>query len=155
DPTAPAQSFATPGFAEELAAAVGRYHTIGIPEDVKALEAGVFTDDEYLRLVDHIYNERQRILSHALDEFRAGLLFVYFGTIDQLSHAYWRTMDPNAPPELRRLANTIPDYYAKIDVLIGEVLKRIGPDTPLIVMSDHGFASYETKVNLNTWLKQN
>lgn len=152
DPGAPAQPFATPGFAEQLAGAVGRFHTLGIPEDTKALESGVFTDEEFLAQAGAVLDERVRLLDQALDESQSGLLFVYLGSIDQLSHAFWRTLEPDAPPELRRLAHVLPDYYARIDEIIGRAAAR-GSD--LLVMSDHGFASYRTKVNLNTWLHEN
>jgi predicted AlkP superfamily phosphohydrolase/phosphomutase len=154
DPTAPAQPFATPGFAEQVAKAVGRFHTIGIPEDSKCLEAGVMTDDEYLVLIENVFRERKRILDYALSEYQSGFLFVYFGTIDQTSHSFFRTMEEDAPPEVKRLANVIPDTYAKIDKVIGEVVDRAGPNGNVMVMSDHGFAHYRTKVNLNTWLAQ-
>jgi predicted AlkP superfamily phosphohydrolase/phosphomutase len=155
DPTAPAQPFATPGFAESLAAGVGRFHTIGIPEDDKAAEAGALSDPEYLELFNYIYEERLRMIDYELDHFHGGLLFGYIGTIDQVSHAFFRTLDADAPPDLKKLANVIPDYYARVDAFIGHVVERAGPDTPVIVMSDHGHAPYRTKVNLNTWLERN
>ncbi|HVY44506.1 MAG TPA: alkaline phosphatase family protein, partial [Minicystis sp.] len=155
DPENPAQPFATPGFAEHLAAHIGRFHTLGIPEDEKGLEAGALSDDEFLGLVDFIFRERVRMIDDQLDEFKTGFLFAYVGTIDQLSHAMWRTMDTEANPELKRLSDTIPSYYARVDQLIGHVVERAGANTPVIVMSDHGFAPYTTKVNLNTWLKRN
>jgi predicted AlkP superfamily phosphohydrolase/phosphomutase len=42
-----------------------------------------------------------------------------------------------------------------MDPIVGRVRERVGEDALLIVMSDHGFASYRRKFNLNTWLVDN
>ena len=33
-------------------------------------------------------------------------------------------------------------------------MSRVGPDTPILIVSDHGFHSFRQSVNLNTWLVQ-
>jgi predicted AlkP superfamily phosphohydrolase/phosphomutase len=141
DPLDPAQPISSPpGLSAALAGAVGRYHTLGIPEDIKALEAGVFDDDTFLDQVTYILRERERILFHELERFDGGFLFVYFGSIDQASHAFWN--------EPRR----VPDLYRRIDEIVGRVARKVSDDAAIVVMSDHGFAPYRRKVNLNTWL---
>ena len=42
--------------------------------------------------------------------------------------------------------------YRKIDECVGEV-RRAFPSTPLIILSDHGFTSFDRTIHLNTWLK--
>lgn len=153
DPLEPAQPFATPDTAEQLASAVGRFHTLGIPEDTKALESGVLSDAEFLDQARAVLSERERVLGYALDRFDDGVLFIYFGSIDQLSHTFWRATEPDAPEDLRPFRDTLASVYERIDRVVGDVTQRIG-DTPLVVMSDHGFASYRTKFNLNTWLQR-
>jgi predicted AlkP superfamily phosphohydrolase/phosphomutase len=37
---------------------------------------------------------------------------------------------------------------------VGQVLDKIGPDVPVLIVSDHGFHSFRKAVNLNTWLVQ-
>ena len=44
------------------------------------------------------------------------------------------------------------DLYLQMDPVLGHLRERIGADTPLVVMSDHGFAPYARKFSLNTWL---
>jgi hypothetical protein len=39
--------------------------------------------------------------------------------------------------------------------MVGETLERMAPDTTLIVMSDHGFASWRRAFHLNSWLRDN
>ncbi|MEM7515458.1 MAG: alkaline phosphatase family protein, partial [Planctomycetota bacterium] len=42
--------------------------------------------------------------------------------------------------------------YMKMDPVLGEVRRRVGDDTTLMVMSDHGFAPWRRKFSLNRWL---
>ena len=151
DPMDPAQPISSPPeLASEIARDLGRYHTIGIPEDVKALEAGIFSDEDFLTQADAVLTERTRLLERELSRFHEGLLFVYFGSTDQISHAFWRTLAPEGSHSAT--PDAIARLYARMDGIVGEVMSRADSDTAIIVMSDHGFSPYRTKVNLNTWL---
>src|SRR5581483_8949610 len=45
--------------------------------------------------------------------------------------------------------------YRRCDDFVGEVMARVPADTPIVIVSDHGFHSFRQSVNLNTWLVQN
>jgi predicted AlkP superfamily phosphohydrolase/phosphomutase len=45
--------------------------------------------------------------------------------------------------------------YQRMDSIVGRVMDRIDDRTLLIVLSDHGFASFRRSVNYNTWLVRN
>lgn len=154
DPMEPAMPVSEPpAFAAELARRVGRFYTQGLAEDTKALSGGALTDDEFLAQAELVFEERVRLLESELDRFDGGLLFFYFGSIDQTSHMYYGSLMDDAPPELAKYDHVIPEAYERMDAVIGEVLTWAG-DRPVIVMSDHGFAPYTWKVHLNTWLAQ-
>lgn len=158
DPLAPALPISTPGsFAADLARATGRYYTQGMPEDTKALEEGVFDRDEFLAQARLAGEEVKAQLAYLLDRFENGLLFFYVGNLDQISHVMWRPMDPGHPaydpvadPPYR---DVIRDAYVELDRVVGETLDRLGPETTLIVMSDHGFTSWRRAFHLNSWLR--
>lgn len=153
DPLSPAQPISAPDtFASEIATDVGRFYTQGMPEDTKALVGGVLSDEDFLAQEHLVFEERHAMLKRELARFDDGLLFFYFSSVDLVSHMFWRTMEPDATEAEKKLANTIPDLYAKMDGVIGEVLEAADDDTAVIVMSDHGFGPYHTKVHLNTWL---
>ncbi len=44
------------------------------------------------------------------------------------------------------------DYYRKIDGYIGKLLEKIGPETPLMIFSDHGFCPIKQEVQLSRYL---
>ena len=70
----------------------------------------------------------------------------------------WRLIDPTHPMYDKALAakfgDSIERVYRKCDEFVGEVMTRVDPDTPILIVSDHGFHSFRQSVNLNTWLVQ-
>jgi predicted AlkP superfamily phosphohydrolase/phosphomutase len=72
---------------------------------------------------------------------------------------FWRYLDDDHPaardlPRDQR-PSVIQDLYARMDELIGRVMKQIDEHTLLMIVSDHGFKSFARCVNLNAWLHQN
>lgn len=144
DPSAAVLPISTPPeYAEGAAAAIGPFYTQGIAEDTAALRAGVFNLGEYLAQSHLVFEDEKKLLRFAAGDFRAGLLFAYFSIVDQNSHVLWGKHEAE-------LLTT----YQGIDAVIGRV-RRDFPDADLIVMSDHGFTSYERSFQLNTWLLRN
>jgi predicted AlkP superfamily phosphohydrolase/phosphomutase len=159
DPLSPALPISTPSsYAATLARATGRFYTQGMPEDTKALSAGVFDADDFLRQAANSASENMRQFAYVLDQFHDGLLFHYFGHVDLVSHMMWRSMDPEAPAynasRDEPYRHVIEDLYAGLDGLVGRTMARMPADTLLVVLSDHGFASWRRTFNLNRWLEQ-
>jgi predicted AlkP superfamily phosphohydrolase/phosphomutase len=158
DPLAPALPISTPpGFAAELARETGRYYTQGMPEDTSALKAGVFSTAEFLRQAAETQTENLRQFRAVLGRFDRGLLFYYFGDLDQVSHMLWRERDPQHPAyDAGRdapFAHAIDDLYVEFDGIVGETIAQLRPGDLLVVMSDHGFTSWRRSFNLNAWLR--
>ena len=159
DPLHPALPISTPGgFAGELAQATGRFYTQGMPEDTKALTSGIFDRDDFLKQAALSAAETRRQLHWLLPRVRDGFLFFYFGHLDQVSHMLWGATDPEHPghDSVRdaRYAGIVENLYLQADSIVGETLAELGSDGTLIVMSDHGFASWKRAFNLNTFLRQ-
>jgi predicted AlkP superfamily phosphohydrolase/phosphomutase len=158
DPAAPAMRMSTPSsYAAELARVSGRYYTQGMAEDTKALKDHVLTRDEFLQQAAIVGSEVTRQYWSVLEGFSEGLLFYYFENLDQVSHMMWRARDPGHPAydEARDApyARVVEDVYVAFDQIVGETLRRMPPDTALVVMSDHGFASWRRSFHLNGWLR--
>jgi predicted AlkP superfamily phosphohydrolase/phosphomutase len=160
DPMNPAAQISTPeDYAAELARATGRFYTQGMPEDTKAVEQGIIDFDEFLQQSEIAGREIVEQYHHVLEQFDDGLLFYYTGNVDQTSHVMWgRTLDPTHPAydlgEDSRYATVIEDLYVGLDELVGYTLENMGDNTTLVVMSDHGFASWTRAFDLNAWLKE-
>jgi predicted AlkP superfamily phosphohydrolase/phosphomutase len=160
DPLNPALPISTPNaYATDLAEATGRYYSQGMPEDTKGLKTGVLSRDEFLAQARIAGDENKAQFRHVLDRFQDGLLFYYFGNVDQVSHMMWRARDPQHPAydpvKDPPYAHVIEDLYVGLDAIVGEAAKRIGPTDLLVVMSDHGFTSWRRAFHLNSWLRDN
>ncbi|MCY2958944.1 MAG: alkaline phosphatase family protein [Planctomycetota bacterium] len=144
-----------------LAKTLGQFGTLGLAEDTWALNERVIDEEAFLKQAWFYYEERRKQLFDALDKTKKGFVTVVFDTSDRVSHMFWRTLDPTHPAnpgkEVERWKDVIPETYAKMDGLVGEVVAELGDDprTMLMVISDHGFTNFRRGVNLNTWLKDN
>jgi predicted AlkP superfamily phosphohydrolase/phosphomutase len=164
DPMDPKIPMAHPeSFARDMAEACGRFYTQGMMEDTKALDEHVLTIAEFVQQGEICGKEILDELPWVLDEFDrrfgdTGFLFYYAGNHDQMGHMLYRTMDPGHPaydPELHaQFAHVMPDLIEGLDEAVGYTLDRLGDDTTVIVMSDHGFASWRRAMHLNSWLLQ-
>lgn len=164
DPRDPAQPIASPEeYAYELSEEAGPFYTEEMPEDTKALRAGVLEPREFLAQSQLVLDERKRLLDAELRQFSAergrALLFFYFSSIDQRHHMLYRQSDPadplrpaDTPPDL---TNAMRDTYVEIDAMVGRVVSAVGDDTAVLVMSDHGFSPFRRQANLNRWLELN
>ncbi len=160
DPEHPAMPISTPeGFAGELVEATGSYYTQGMPEDTKALTGGVLDEEEFLEQAAYTGGQFIEQYKWMLERFEGRFLFYYFGNLDQTSHMLWDTLDPGHPAYVAetdaRFAGVIESIYEELDGVVGYTLDRIGDDTTLVVMSDHGFGSWRRVFHLNNWLEEN
>jgi predicted AlkP superfamily phosphohydrolase/phosphomutase len=143
DPRSPELPISSPpSYVREVAHRVGPFYTQGIAEDTSAFRQSVFDMHDFLRQSRLVRNDEQKLLRDALTHFHHGLLFFYFSSIDQDSHMLWGKHDTE-----------LLETYRTVDRAIGEVMRR-QPEARIIVMSDHGFNSFDRSVNLNTWLWQ-
>jgi predicted AlkP superfamily phosphohydrolase/phosphomutase len=141
DPYEPELPISTPpSFSRELASAAGPYYTQGIAEDTAALRQGVFNREEYRRQSRLVATDHFAIFHRALDEFRGGVLFFHFLGVDQDSHMLWGKYD-----------GELLETYKRVDAELGKVMGQAG-DATVMVISDHGFSTFDRAVNVNTWL---
>jgi predicted AlkP superfamily phosphohydrolase/phosphomutase len=141
DPRSPELPISAPSsYSREVAREVGPFYTQGIAEDTAAFRQGVLTMEEFEGQSGLVQNDELKLLQYSLEHFREGLLFFYFSSIDQNSHMLWGKHEPE-----------LLEVYRAVDAAIGEAMNRF-PDADIIVMSDHGFNSFDRSVNLNTWL---
>lgn len=142
-----------------LAKLFGPYATLGLAEDTWALNEKVLDDQAFLAQCYSNHEDRERMLFDALEKTQQGLCACVFDTTDRVQHMFWRYLDDDHPaarevPRGQR-PQVIQDLYARMDELIGRVMKQIDDDTLLMIVSDHGFKSFARCVNLNAWLHQN
>jgi predicted AlkP superfamily phosphohydrolase/phosphomutase len=83
---------------------------------------------------------------------------VVYRDTDEMAHAFWSYMDETHPAHDAALAwpyrNAILDCYRRLDQSIKELLAVAGPETTVLIISDHGTGPLYKDVFLNEWLRR-
>ena len=127
----------------------GGYLTLGWPQDTNALEDGCINDEQFIGLCEFdLHLAPEDLLPAAWAGSSEGVLAGIFDCLDRVQHMFTRS-DPEV----------VQDWYVRLDGFVGEVQQRIAqlglPEHRLLILSDHGFKTFEHKVHLNHWLVGN
>jgi predicted AlkP superfamily phosphohydrolase/phosphomutase len=112
--------------------------------------AGLFDMDE----------RRTALALQLIDEKELDTMVVVFGATDRSQHNFWRYYDPDFEARLKLpreadFENVIPNVYRRADTAIGRLLSRVGKDTTVFIISDHGGGPAATQyLHTNAWLGQ-
>ncbi len=148
-----------PKWAPQLARDYGLYKTLGWQIDTWAISEGFA--DEQMFWDDMTFTVAQdRKMFDAFLQGDEALMVQCFEFPDRVGHVFWRLMDPTHPAYNAALAAKWGDAllrsYQLMDGIVGDAMKAAEQkNAALIVLSDHGFASFRKSVNYNTWLVMN
>jgi predicted AlkP superfamily phosphohydrolase/phosphomutase len=146
-------------FAGDLYKAVGNYRTLGWAEATWALNEGRMDEKTFMDDLMVAFDDRAKVILNRVDAKDWDLLIGVIESTDRVQHMMWRLIDPKHPLYDSALASQFGDsierVYKRADDFVGEVVTRVGPGVPVMIVSDHGFHSWRKAVNLNTWLVQN
>ncbi len=159
DPENPAMPISYPAdYSKELYEKVGYYYTQGMPEDTKALDHGLLSDSEFMIQAHEMDRKVEDIFDYELERFTNGFMFYYFSDTDLRTHMFWSALDPSHPEYGKRsevARKVVLDTYRNMDRILGKAMEALKEGDTLIVVSDHGFASFARSFHLNSWLKDN
>ena len=147
-------------FVDELTAELGLFKTIGWQIDTWSISNGTADEQVFMEDVRQTVEKDKQMLRAELAESGTwDVLVHYFEFTDRVQHMMYRYFDPQHPlytPEgAAKWGGTILEAYQEMDVIVGEVMERMPAGTRLLVVSDHGFASFRRGMNYNTWLAKN
>jgi predicted AlkP superfamily phosphohydrolase/phosphomutase len=113
----------------------------------------IFLDDTY-DVSERLTQATLRLMTEEPWDF---FMVVYRDT-DEMAHAFWSYMDETHPAydpvEARPYRDAILDCYCRLDQTIGELIAAAGPETTVLVLSDHGTGPLYKDVFLNEWLRR-
>lgn len=150
---------APPKWAPQLADKYGLYKTLGWQIDTWAISEG-FADEQMFWDDMQFTVAQNRKMFDAFLEGDEDLMVQCFEFPDRVGHVFWRVMDPKHPAYDPKLAaqwgNALQHTYEKMDQIVGDAMAAAEKhNAALIVLSDHGFASFRKSVNYDTWLVVN
>ena len=156
DPEAPVVPLSSPpDYAAKLAARIGLFHTIGMPEETWSLNENHISDKTWLEMLKTNLDEREAMFFDAMGKNDSEILVGVFVQTDRVSHMFYRGIDEKHPlfPETDEQARGAIEWiYTEADRILGKIMAEMKPNDRLIVLSDHGFAPFRWSVNLNRWL---
>jgi predicted AlkP superfamily phosphohydrolase/phosphomutase len=147
------------GLAKKLAAHYGPYKTMGWQIDTWSMSEETIDEATFLEDVAHTIEPFRKMMNDFLDEKEVGLFVQIYEFPDRVAHCFWRFLDPQHPlydaEKAKKWAPAFETTYRQMDDLVGDAMKKLGPEDVLIVLSDHGFSTWRRSVNYNTWLVEN
>lgn len=126
----------------ELADRLGEYE---IDLDLEEKEYDSPRETVIERLTE-LMQKRAKAARRLMREEPWDFLLLVLTETDRLHHMFWKSLDPRDPdhesPEVQNYRTLVEGFYEKMDLAIGELIEEAGPETLLIVMSDHGFGPH-------------
>jgi len=100
-----------------------------------------------------------RLLAHLMRTDPTDLTAVVLDGPDKMQHIFWRFLDPdlvdaNAGDRYTKIRDMCLSFYRALDATLARLCTLAGPETTVILTSDHGFGPTTEIVFLNEWLAQ-
>jgi len=147
-----------PSFSADLYERLGPYRTLGWAEATWPLNEDRIDEKTFMDDLYRAFDDRAQVILQRLEAKQWDLLVGVIESTDRVQHMMWRLIDPQHPMYDKNLAarfgDSIERVYRRCDDFVGEVMAKVDPSTPIVIVSDHGFHSFRQSVNLNTWLVQ-
>jgi predicted AlkP superfamily phosphohydrolase/phosphomutase len=105
-----------------------------------------------------VVEQRAQAIYYLMETKPWDVFVAVFTALDRVQHTFWRFMDAAHPAydaqEAQVYGNVILDTYRLLDQVVGEMVRRAGAETPVLIVSDHGFGSNpESYSFLSPWLQ--
>jgi len=116
-----------------------------------------FRREERESVLKEIYvmtEKRFKVVKHLLTSKPWSFFMLVEIGLDRIQHAFWKYFDRehHLYEPGNKFENAVRDYYKYLDREVGEILKLVGDDTIVIVVSDHGAKRMKGAFCMNEWL---
>ncbi|MBN2055951.1 alkaline phosphatase family protein [bacterium] len=159
DPREPYLPISWPAdFAKELAEKVGLFKVRGWAAETAGLKDQRIPDSAFLSDIYELADMREKIALYTFENKDWDVFISVFSCTDRMCHMFYRYIDEKHPlfdPELvKQNGDSVKRIYQKMDETVGKFIAKMTPDTTLWLLSDHGFHSFRTGININSWLAE-
>lgn len=111
--------------------------------------------EKILKDLEKRVKDRCSVYLSLLKETRPDFTIFLFNAIDHIQHHFWAFMDKSHPAHKKnKYTEAILNTYIQVDKCIQEICNLIDKDTHVLIISDHGFGPYHTKINITRWLQK-
>lgn len=127
-----------------------------LPEvDVKYIPGN---DGEFIQAIKDVTRNQADTLKRLMQQHEWDLAFCVLRGVDEVMAFFWHHMDPehhrHDPEAAKEFGTAIRDVHVLVDQVIGELADIAGPNTTIMLVSDHGGGPCYKEVFLNVWLER-
>lgn len=106
--------------------------------------------DLFLKDLRHIFAQKIAVAEHLVSTKAWDFCMVVLSETDWLQHVMWQYWQK---PDSQWHQAFI-DFWIEVDRAVGHLLAIVGPETNVMLVSDHGFGQNSSRLWLNRWLEQ-
>jgi predicted AlkP superfamily phosphohydrolase/phosphomutase len=111
---------------------------------------------KFLQDMRYFDESRMQVVTWLMKNRPWDLVSFVIKTTDTTQHEVWHLLDPQHPRHDAEMAARVKDdivaYFQAMDACVGQLVEAAGPETTVIVMSDHGGGPFEKFFHVNNWL---
>ena len=131
---------------KKIDSAVGGYEIdvpLSKPSDMKGGE------EAHLGQVQRLHDKCLQTAKLLIEWYNPDVFAMTFQGLDLVQHDLWRYMDrPDSP-----YSNALRDWYVNIDNAVGDLVRLVGSNTHVLLLSDHGSAPCSSALYVNRLLE--
>ena len=112
-------------------------------------------------VLDEVFDEvdyKSKVNRYLMEREDWDFLVTHIWGTDRLQHETWHVMDQSHPrhdsEEFKAHRARIVEFWQKVDQEVGNMVAAAGPETTVVLASDHGFGPAHKYCAFNIWLMQ-
>jgi len=110
---------------------------------------------DYIDRALEFTRKRVKTCEYLINNTEWDILINIFTEVDRVAHFYWQYMDKESleydGDVEEKYVKAIENIYVEVDRALGEIIKLLPKETPLIILSDHGFGKGEFNYYIQTF----
>jgi predicted AlkP superfamily phosphohydrolase/phosphomutase len=96
------------------------------------------------------------VFGHLCRKYRPQFAYFYTHLLDSSQHLFWKYMEPEAfgavdKKDVDRYGHVVQEAYQEADTAVGRILDAMGPETAVMVVSDHGAQAVANSAEGSAW----
>jgi len=112
-------------------------------------------EHELLDELFEVFDYRRKVVNYLLENYDWDFFMFHILGIDRIQHELWHILDHKHHAHKegdKRYRRRIVEYFQRVDQGLGEIVEKVGDDTVVMIMSDHGFGPIYKFMSFNVWL---
>jgi len=112
-------------------------------------------------LLEHVYvvlDKQSRVIEYLLSKNKWDFFWLVLSVTDWVQHRVWAHIDKSHPlyqgEKSDLIAQRFEAFWMKVDEAIGRFWDIVGPESNVMIISDHGFGPDMEVFRINAWLER-